>query len=859
MKEQEKNAMRPFARELFLLMIVVLLLSGALFGAWRSREVDSFLREELLRSARVLAETIDFRDVRALSGSERDLGTPQYESFKNYFRSVIQAYPGKRFLTLVGRRYDGEVFFYVDSEPEDSEGGSSPGDVYDAVNPDFLSVFDEGNAVVAGPVEDRWGTWVSAWVPLIEPGSDRVHAVLALDVSGEVWRRRLDAAWFLPALSALLLMTILFVGRFLIGRRKRRERRRFSYLEFALTLIFGFVLTACAAWMVHEREMRSHAHSFSIIAEARSARMNDSLRNLRQFVLEGISRFIETRSELDYASFRTYAHHLSSAPEIGAIIWSPVVSADRRGEFESVVRDEWRHPLEIGELDASGAKVRAGDRPIYLPVLFRSPMTGNEFPVGEDLLSFPEIREAIRTAETTRRSAAAFVRLQRGRHFSAALLACHPLFSSFFDPSLKGVVSVLFMPDMLPHDVLPENEDVSILRFEGLFPEGSPHRLGMWNTPGDSEEYTFVRPLFAFDRAFAVALRPGPSFLKYHKTRMGMFTALTGILMTLTLAFFVAFTANRRELLEQLVQQRTSELRESESRHRLAGHIYRSLSEGIVVTDPQGYILDGNTALENLTGYPLDEIRGRRPGMFSAQRKQGEDSLRFWEHLREHGSWQGETWNRRKDGEAYPVWLTVNAVTDENGEVAYYAGVLTHIGDIKSEQQRLSHLAYHDSLTGLPNRLLLADRLEMALLRSRREHSYVAVLFLDLDGFKEINDTYGHETGDVLLVAIARRLDEAVREQDTVARLGGDEFVLLFEGLEGVEEAYSLVKRVEALFAEPFVVGGRSLLCGVSAGLAVHRPGDGATAQEMICTADMRMYEEKAKRKTRKALSGNRA
>ena len=133
------------------------------------------------------------------------------------------------------------------------------------------------------------------------------------------------------------------------------------------------------------------------------------------------------------------------------------------------------------------------------------------------------------------------------------------------------------------------------------------------------------------------------------------------------------------------------------------------------------------------------------------------------------------------------------------------------------------------------------------------------MLFLDLDGFKEINDTYGHETGDVLLVSIARRLDEAVREQDTVARLGGDEFILLFEGLGGVEEAHSLAKRVDALFAEPFVAGGRPFLCSASAGLAVHRPGDGATAQEMLAIADMRMYEAKAQRKTSKALSGSRA
>ena len=170
-----------------------------------------------------------------------------------------------------------------------------------------------------------------------------------------------------------------------------------------------------------------------------------------------------------------------------------------------------------------------------------------------------------------------------------------------------------------------------------------------------------------------------------------------------------------------------------------------------------------------------------------------------------------------------------------------------------------NYLLMTDPLTGLFNRRYLDEKFAPFLDCRENRDAVLNVAMTDIDGFKEINDTYGHETGDVLLVSIARRLDEAVREQDTVARLGGDEFILLFEGLGGVEEAHSLAKRVDALFAEPFVAGGRPFLCSASAGLAVHRPGDGATAQEMLAIADMRMYEAKAQRKTRKAISGNRS
>jgi diguanylate cyclase (GGDEF)-like protein/PAS domain S-box-containing protein len=281
-------------------------------------------------------------------------------------------------------------------------------------------------------------------------------------------------------------------------------------------------------------------------------------------------------------------------------------------------------------------------------------------------------------------------------------------------------------------------------------------------------------------------------------------------------------------------------------RLQLADQFFRTTTEGIVVTDADGFIEDGNPALEELTGYTLEEIRGGRPGMFSAQRVHSETSERFWDSLRRNGAWQGEVWNRRKDGEAYPVWLTVTAVKDSEGKVTHYAGVLTHIGDIKMEQQRLSHMAYHDSLTGLPNRYLLMDRLEMVIARARRERSIAAAVFIDLDEFKEVNDTYGHETGDLLLVSVARRLTETVREQDTVARLGGDEFVLVLDGFFSREEVEGFLARIYDAFSEPFPAGGRLLAVRGSLGVALF-PDDGSTASELIARADEKMYFVKSK------------
>ncbi len=852
MTARKKRSFLSAADGLLLLIIVAVLGTGVFFGIWRAGETDGFLREELLRDTRVLAETVNVADVRLLSGDETDLEKPRYRRFKEYFRSVLPAFPDARFITLAGRRYDGRVFFYVDSEPAGSKDESPPGEVYDAVDPAFLPSFDEKRAVVVGPVTDHWGTWISAWIPLSVHSSERVPAVLALDISGEKWRKQLLCSIICPALMALLIVVILLAGRFLLRRRASMDedaRWRLRFLEFFTALLLGLVLTAGAAYMLHDRELRAHRRAFSAIAEARSARMNATLCTMTGFVLDGTGRLFEI-GEIEYGMFRSYASHLSQLQDVEAVLWSPRIPADGRGEFESAIRDEWRGALEIRERDESGRSVRAGERPVYFPVMFRSPMTGNEFQAGSDLFAEPEIRDVILEAETNRLPGSALVRMYRNGRPDTGVLLWRPHFAKLFGSPLAGGVSTLFSLQTLSNVVLSGGNEIGTIRISRLSPDSPPRILltsGDDVTPG-AELFRFVRPLSLPGITLMAEIFPGAGFLRLHPVRSWWVTLAVGIVLTAALSSFIGFSAGRREILERMVGRRTAELRRSEARHRMASQIYRSLSEGIVVTNPQGYILDGNAALEQLTGYTLDEIRGKRPGIFSAQKKHAHDSVRFWECLRANGAWQGEVWNRRKDGEAYPVWLTVNAVTDEKGEVTHYAGVLMHIGDIKSEQQRLSHLAYHDSLTGLPNRLLLADRLEMALARSRREKNSVVLFFMDLDGFKEINDRFGHETGDLLLVAVARRLVGAIREQDTVARFGGDEFVVVFDGIHDRNEAGALSRKVEELFSEPFPVGAHRVFCGVSIGTAIY-PGDGEDAQKLIVHADMKMYEEKARRK----------
>ena len=227
-----------------------------------------------------------------------------------------------------------------------------------------------------------------------------------------------------------------------------------------------------------------------------------------------------------------------------------------------------------------------------------------------------------------------------------------------------------------------------------------------------------------------------------------------------------------------------SEKKRAEIEQRIAAIAFE-VQEGITITDAEKVILRVNRAFSEITGYSADESIGRKPSFLSSGRHDTAFFAAMWESIGRTGAWQGEIWNRRKTGEIYPEWLMITAVQDDAGRVTHYVGTFADITARKAAEEEINSLAFFDPLTGLPNRRLLLDRLKQALASSTRNESYGALLFIDLDHFKNLNDTLGHDIGDLLLQQVAKRLTTCVREGDTVARLGGDEFVLMLEDLSG--------------------------------------------------------------------------
>ncbi|WP_306607130.1 EAL domain-containing protein [Azonexus sp.] len=284
--------------------------------------------------------------------------------------------------------------------------------------------------------------------------------------------------------------------------------------------------------------------------------------------------------------------------------------------------------------------------------------------------------------------------------------------------------------------------------------------------------------------------------------------------------------------------------RRAEDELRLYGTVFTHAAEGMTITDAQSRIVAVNPAFCAITGYSPDEVIGRTPALLNSGR-QGEDFYRhMWAALQETGLWQGEIWNRRKDGGIFPEWLSIAAVRDRAGESKHYIGVFTDISERKESEAQIHHLAHHDALTGLPNRLLLEDRIEQGMLMSRRAGRQMAIIFIDLDRFKNINDTLGHEVGDNLLIQAAERGRAVLRDTDTLCRLGGDEFVAVLPQLENCQDAAHICRKMLAALCQPYLLAGHELTVSGSAGIALY-PDDGESVSELLRKADAAMYRAK--------------
>lgn len=309
------------------------------------------------------------------------------------------------------------------------------------------------------------------------------------------------------------------------------------------------------------------------------------------------------------------------------------------------------------------------------------------------------------------------------------------------------------------------------------------------------------------------------------------------------------------QLLDQRVNDRTRELQEvnrelqkemtererAEEKLRLSAKVFENTVEGVIITDADARILAVNKAFTQVTGYAEDEVTGLTPRILRSGRHDDQFYAEMWGTLRTTGQWIGDIWNKRKSGEIYPEWLSIGAVKDNSGIIRNYVGVFSDITEIKRSQERLDFLAHHDLLTSLPNRLLFNHRLNHSIELARRHRKQLAVLFIDLDHFKNVNDTLGHDLGDELLKNVGEMFSGHLRKSDTLARVGGDEFILLLDDVEAPRYAAAIAEKILGLLNRSIMVSGYEIFISASIGISFY-PDDGEDVTTLVKNADTAMY-----------------
>jgi hypothetical protein len=385
-----------------LVVVITLLAIGAFLCWWEADNADQRMRRDLLENAIQIRQAINIDRVLALSGTEDDLKRPEYLRLKEQFTIIRRNMADTRFIYLMGRRPDGKIFIYFDSEPADSKDYSPPGQVYEEATPDDRNVFDNGHAAVFGPVTDRWGTWVSARVPVNvsknDHGPGKIIAVLGIDIDAHTWNQK--TVWpMLPfLLFTLVLLSIAVTFLYFYPNRSLSNNIRSYQIETLAGIGVCLSLTFIAAWSLNEKESEHRINMFHNLSANKATALRENLRDLRDIELGGLASFFKSDEYVTYEEFQTYTKHLLTQTNVQAWEWIPVVPEANKSRFEQDARAAGMAQFKIWQKDAHGASIPAEGRELYYPVFYVSPLVGNERALGYDLGSEPTSRIAIKKA-----------------------------------------------------------------------------------------------------------------------------------------------------------------------------------------------------------------------------------------------------------------------------------------------------------------------------------------------------------------------------------------------------------------------------------------------------------------------------
>ncbi|MEH6348120.1 MAG: EAL domain-containing protein [Bermanella sp.] len=642
-----------------------------------------------------------------------------------------------------------------------------------------------------------------------------------------------------------------------------------KYRYFLIPLLILMVTVLARNFYLDQFE-RKVKQEFETAANRTRAALEQRLQ-LYSEALTGLKGLYVASKQVTRVEFYNYVNALQLQeryPGFQALSFNRLVLEKDKEAFEASVRLD-KSMNAIGFPDFSIKP--AGQRKDYIVVESIEPLAGNEQALGFDVASNPVRRHALAyTRDTGLPMATAPITLVQETGNQSGFLMFMPIFrigapqATVLQRQLafRGVVVAVFRVEKLLKQVLseadlqqfslkisdagltvPDSNVPSEPRSQQIFHSNSMLSAGQANPSVHSSPLIYRQPMSVAGRHWLLVFQ-AQNPLTQASTHLLLNVILGGGIIISLLFFGVSWSFGARRQATAGSARLAQDLSRSQEEVKLAATVFKNSSEGLMITDTKGEILVVNQAFTKITGYAQEEVLHKTPKILKSERHGDAFYENMWNSLVKDGNWQGEIWNRRKDGSLVVEWLTINAYGNNPQTITHYVGIFRDITQEKQAQDHIQHLAYHDPLTDLPNRSLLKDRIGHTILEARREGFSLALMFIDLDRFKIINDSLGHLIGDKLLQSVALRIKSSLRDSDTVARFGGDEFVVLLSGIRNLDRTNQVSTRIMELMSETFHIDGHVFHTSASIGISLF-PQDGDDTETLMKHADIAMYHAK--------------
>jgi PAS domain S-box-containing protein len=556
-------------RMAFILMAMVAI--GTIFTWWTVKHTDRCLRESLLYQAWLVTQAIRPERVGALSGTTADLTSPTYHRLKEQLAATRAIIPKCRFLYLMGRRADGSVFFFVDSEPVGSADESPPGQIYEEITDADLQAFNRQVSLTSGPATDRWGTWISAMVPLIHPDGKRLTAVLGMDIAAHDWQKGLVRA-ALPPMLLTLLMTVTLVTGLILFHRYARLTGRFvfqhRYQETILAIaVMGVFLSVSAAWLVRDKGDLARMRAFRQLAQDKTAAISHALNSLHYIELEGLARFFEASHYVSPAEFMDYTSYLMKNPATEYWAWAKWMPATERNEINARLYAGDRSEPMIWQHGRDGRRIPAAPRDVYFPIVHVAPLVMDKdllgYDLGSDAFRRAELQTAIQSGLTT-----CIISTHPDTDRPTTVEVFRPTFYKDGTNRPQGVGMALLVPGNLLSGVrLHGTVQLALAMGEKSGSVIEPLVVSVGKDHRSDHAISVIYPIFVFGKAFLVTARAGKAFKGLFPSQVPWLVITAGVMLTALLAVPVAMAYRKRDRLEALVAERTRDL--IDARHRM--------------------------------------------------------------------------------------------------------------------------------------------------------------------------------------------------------------------------------------------------------------------------------------------------